>query len=221
MKLSLPPEKLKPILIMFGILIALALPLMFLLEDFVRDAIVIPVSYYAWYFGVILDALPHSLFVGILVIVLAYLAAMSLRRNRTAVWRPRFSERQSPGSVRIWTDRINLVSQGDYSRERFEHQFGQLVMHLIAHEERLSLRAAARQVQMQELDVPPELERYLLRAFSGGQRQRRGLWAWLRDLFSRRSSPEAALQRVAEDVEPALLYLERQLRIVQEEELDG
>jgi hypothetical protein len=220
MRITLPPEKLKVILIMAAVLIALALPLMFLLEDFVRDAIILPLGYYAWYFGVIFDALPQSLLIGVLVALLAYLAAGSLRRQRSAPDKPRTHQRQLPGNVRIWTDRIDLVSQGTYSRARFEHQFGQLLLRLISHEERLSLRETMQRIQAGEIEIAPELKPYVLRALSTGPATRRGLLGWLKALLTRKPSKEATLRTVALEIEPALRWVERQLRLVQGEELD-
>lgn len=220
MKLSLTPDKRKAILIALGVLIALALPLMILLEDFVRDAIVLPAGYYIWYFGVILDALPESLLVGVLVLVLLTIALRSLRRKKAVIWQPRLSERQSSGNIRVWTDRINLVSQGHYSCERFEHLFGQLVMRWLAHEERLSLRETVRCLQAGEADVPPELASYLQRVINANIISRRSFLDRLKTLLARKQDREAALKRVAQEVEPALHFMEQQLRLVQGEELD-
>ena len=223
MKISIAPDKLKTILIMAGILLALALPLMFVLEDFVRDAIILPLGYYVWFFGVILDALPQSCLVSVLLAFLLYLAAKSLRRQQKLVRRPLPNDRQLPGNVRMWMERINLVSQGSYSRERFQHQFGQVLMRWVSHEERLSLRETVRHIQNGQLDVAPELDPYLRRAASNGtvSRPKFRLWHWFSHFFVRKPTKEAMLQQVAEEIEPALRCLEHQLRLVQGEELDG
>jgi hypothetical protein len=220
MKISIPPEKLKAILIMVGVLAALALPLMFVLEDFVRDAIIVPLGYYVWYFGVIFDALPQSCMLGIVVVALIYLALRSLKGRRTSAPKPRAHQRQVPGNVRTWTERINLVSQGSYSRERFEHQFGQVLMRWVSHEERLSLRETVRRIQDGQLEVEPELEPYLRRVLSGTNVTRQSPLQWLKALFSRKPSKAATLQLVARKIEPALRCLELNLRLVQGEELD-
>ncbi len=47
-------------LILAGVLLALALPLMFLLEDFIRDAIILPLAYLAWIVSTVLGALPEG-----------------------------------------------------------------------------------------------------------------------------------------------------------------
>jgi hypothetical protein len=223
MKIRIAPDKLKTILIMAGILLALALPLMFVLEDFVRDAIILPLGYYVWYFGVILDALPQSCMVGVLLAFLISLAFKSLNRREKPVRKAVPNDRQLPGNVRVWTERINLVSQGTYSRERFQHQFGQVLMRWVSHEERLSLRETVRHIQNGELEVAPELEPYLRRAVSNGnvKRPKHRLWHWFKNLFVRKPTQQTMLRHVAEEIEPALRCLEHQLKLVQGDELDG
>jgi hypothetical protein len=222
MKIKIAPEKLRIILIMTAVLLALALPLMFLLEDFVRDAIIVPLGYYVWYIGVILDALPQSCMLGLLLAFLIYLAFKSLGRSRETVRKPPANDRQLPGHVRVWTERINLVSQGSYSRERFQHQFGQLLLRWLSHEERLPLRETVRRIQGDEIEIAPELAPYLRRAIgsAGGSTAKLGLLHWLKRLLKRKPKQEATLRQVALEIEPALRCLEYQLRLVQGDEAD-
>ncbi len=220
MKLRLAPEKLKAILIMAGILASLALPLMFLLEDFVRDAIIVPLGYYAWFFGVILDALPQSWIVTAVLIFLVHRAIKSLGRKRAPVRKSSSGERQLSGNVQSWTERINLVSQGTYSRERFQHQFGQVLMRWVSHEERLSVRETVRLIQTQELNVEPEMLPYLQRVVGDRSTVKYGFIHWLRALLTRKPKREETLKKVAREIEPALHSLERQLRLIEGEEAD-
>lgn len=218
MRLTITREKARAILIVTGVLIALALPLMFVMEDFVREAIVQPLAYQAWFVNTILSALPQSLLIGALLALMLYLAIRSLGRRQTTPWKPPPRGRQAPGSVHVWLRRLELVSQGDYSRERFDHHFSQLVMRVLAYDERLPQREMLRRLEIGELPVPPALLDYLRRALRTGFTPRRSRLAWLKALLQRRHRP--TVQQVAQEIEPALQFVEVHLRIKPAEEID-
>jgi hypothetical protein len=211
-------DRLKYILVLVAILLALALPLAFMLEDFVRDAIVYPLAYQFWLARTVLDALPQACGLGLMVVLMGYLAIRSLFRDREPAQPSSRVERKSPGSVSLWQQRLELVSKGSYSRQRLDHHIGQVVLKAIAHEERLSGRETIQQIGSDHLNLPPGVEHYLEAALHAGLARERRPFARLRSLFARifqrdRDRPEARIAGIEEDVEPALRYVEEQLRI--------
>jgi hypothetical protein len=209
--------KLRKALPLLGILIALALPLMFILEDFVRDAIVTPLAYLAWLSGVILDALPQALFLSTIVIIGIYVAAKSLHRERTDVREAQPRSYRSEGAVALWNERLGRAAEGAYSRERLNYFVGQLLTRTIAHEEHLSPREILHAVDRQEVALPAELRAFLDLAYRGGYPTKppwyRRLAAFLMRSLSLRTADNTAPRELEAGIAPILDYIEAQLRM--------
>ncbi|MGC9349391.1 MAG: hypothetical protein ACP5JG_14730 [Anaerolineae bacterium] len=211
-------DRLKYVLVLVGILLALALPLAFMLENFVRDAIVYPLAYEFWLAKTVLNALPQACGLGVLVALMAYIAMRSLLRSSRSKQRPPRAERKTQGNLSLWLQRLDLVSKSSYSRERLDHHIGQFVLKSIAYEERLTGREMIRRMGTDDLDVPPDVEPYLQAALHTGLARERRPFAWFRSLVARvfhgkHTNPEARIAAIEDEVEPALRYVEKQLRI--------
>lgn len=216
--MKIPRDRIAPLLIMLAILMALALPLMFLLENFVQDAIVLPLSYMAWLLGIIAGALPQSWLLAAGLALMTLFAVRSLRGKSVAERRRQLKRRDSQGSVSRWAQRVALVSRGSYSKERLDQHFGQLLLRVLAHEERMPTREAVRRLNEGDLEVPAELQVYLKQALRSGVSGRRSSWAWLVSLFGFRRERKPTLDGVSAEIDPALRYIETQLKIEQVEE---
>jgi len=210
--------KLKRILIMAAAIVAMALPLMFLMEDFIEDAIVKPLAYTAWVAGVVIDAMPQSYLIAAIVTVVLYVAARSLGREPP----PLPKERQTPappeGEAAAWFRRLELSTKGGYSRQRIRQQIGMIIVQLIAHEQRLSVRETTRGIEQGTLTVPDDLAPFIDAA--SGQRLPvtpplfRRIWAAIRGI----GAPKSTQNDIAADLDPALRYIEAQFRSYPAEE---
>ena len=209
--------KVRSILILAGIVLALAVPLMFLLEDFIRDAIVTPLAYQAWLLGIVLGALPPGCFLAPVIGLVAFLSLRSLQRQRTVVPYEHPVSHPARGRVKVWYERIEHVSRGSYSMQRLAHNLGQLTIRVIAYEERLSLREATRLVQLGEIHVPDSVQECLELAVGTDSLARRGWFARLKsdllDLAARCRSGPATTREAGAQIALALAYVEEQLRI--------
>ncbi len=212
--------RLKRILLMVAILLVLALPLMFMLEDFVRDAIVIPLAYQVWFLGVILNALPQAWLLAVVIALMLYLGAKSLQRDRSTAWRRQTRRHETEGSVSEWSKRLQLVTRGAYSQQRFNHQLGQLMLRVLAHEQHLTMRETIRALEDGGLDVPPELEAYLKEAVRPRRPTEGGLLDRIKSIVLGKQTKESTVRDVAARIDPALRYVETQLRMTQAEERD-
>lgn len=206
-------ERLRPILILVGILVALALPLMFLLENFVQEAIVVPLAYYAWIAGVVLDALPQGYLLTALLAIIIYIAARSLPRDREARRAPARATRQAPGRVRIWLERVSLVAEGVYSRERLDHQMGQFVLQIMSHSARLPIRETVSAMDREEINVPPEIADYVASGLRPAMTETNGFWYWIRSVLGLTRRRRVRIEDVRAQIEPPLTYAEHELRI--------
>ena len=205
------------ILILAGILLALALPLMFLLEDFMRDAVVTPLAYLAWLVGTIVGALPEGCLLIPFVAVAVLLAIRSLQRGREEVPSSRPVYRTSVGAAHLWLERIEHVAAGTYAPERLEHYVGQLLMDIMGHENRLSPRDTMRKIEDGEIAVPGDVRRFVDAAFQSGVVPKQGWLARLgtsviQALRGRRRTGVSG-DEIAERVDPALVFIEEELRM--------
>ncbi len=204
-------------LILAGVLLALALPLMFLLEDFIRDAIVLPLAYLAWLVGTVLGALPEGCLLLPVVGLGAFLAVRSLQRRQESAPSAKAPPRVSIGIARVWLERIEHVAAGSYSRERLEHYVGQFVTSVIGYENRMSPREALRATESGEIRIPDNVRRYVYAAFQSGvapkQKWPTRIWnAVLRVIRGRRATA-MPLDEIVTRVDPALTFVEQELRI--------
>ncbi|MCU0520313.1 MAG: hypothetical protein MUF84_06450 [Anaerolineae bacterium] len=214
----------RSILIIAGVLVALAMPLMFLLEDFMREAIVMPLAYQAWLVGVVVRALPEGCLLMPVVGLAAYLAVRSLPRRREAPTSVKTQHRASVGTTRMWYERIEHVRAGTYSRERLEHYVGQCVMSVIGYENRLSMREALGLIESGDIAVPSDVRQFAEAAFRGGAAPKRsGLARFVKGvlrLLQGRRAVGMSMAEISERVNPALAYIEEELRMTHLEAKD-
>jgi hypothetical protein len=210
-----PYSKLKRILFMAGFIAALGLPLMFLMENFIRDAVITPVAYLAWVLGVVLDALPQSYLLATVIAVAIYAAARSLSREPPPFKRHKLTSAPPEGTAALWYRRLELTSKGAYSQQRIQQQIGQLILQVIAHEQRLTAREVAHRIEAGEIEMPADLDIYIKAATYRGLPRTPSLLSRLKSFIVGTSSPRNASHTVALDLDPALRYVEAQLRMKQ------
>lgn len=213
--------RLKRVLYIAAAVIALALPLMFLLEDFVRDAIVAPTAYALWLVSVIIDALPDAYLLGFAVTVVVYVAARSLLRESVQPERHGLPHSPSEGGASTWLRKFELVTKGSYSEQRLEHHVGQLLLRVIAYENRCSTREAGELVESGNLDLPPELTDYLEAALTRRLPRAPNIWERLKTFVLGSRRPDVTADGIAAELEPILRFVENELKIrTPEEEKD-
>ena len=165
--------KLRTILILVAILLALAIPLMFLLENFVRDAILLPIAYITWLLGIIVDALPQSYILAGIVALGIYIAIRSLGRGQNNRKQQEYQEFYVRGNLTLWADRLRLVARGSYSKQRFRYHLGRLALNILAHEYRISSSELANRIREGSFEVPDELQPYVESAVNSRYMMRR------------------------------------------------
>ncbi len=179
--------KLKTILIFAAVLLVLAIPLMFLLEDFVRDAILLPIAYMTWLLGIILAALPQRYFLAGIVALGVYIAVRSLRRNHKDQRAGGPHTFYARGNLTLWADRLSLMARGAYSKQRFRYHLGRLALNVLAHEYRISSIELAKRIRNGQFEVPEDIQPYIQSAVNSRYTMRRfslqtvdRFLAWLR-----------------------------------------
>ena len=202
------------VILLFGIVILLlAVPLMLLLEDFVRDAILIPLAYLWWIAEIVIDAIPQSYFIGGLVALGLYIAVLSLRSDREGTSRETSTRVISSGNLKVWVQRLRWVARGNYSKQRLHYHLGRLCLSVLAHEYRLQSSEVAQRIRDEDLTVPDTIQPYVDAAVRYSRpvpRTRFPLldqfWGWVKRLVT----PEAneRLQRDTQrEIEQAVVTL--------------
>jgi hypothetical protein len=191
-------SKLKTILLFAGVLLMLAIPLMFLLEDFVRDAVLLPLAYITWLLRIILDALPQRYFLAAIVALGIYIAFRSLRRSQKDQKHRTSQAFYARGNLTLWADRLRLVARGAYSKQRFRYHLGRLALNVLAHEYRITSVELSNRIREGTIEIPDDIQPYIQSAVNSRYMMRRfhfpivdRLLAWLRSkLQSGKTSSE-------------------------------
>jgi hypothetical protein len=211
--------KLRTILILVAILLALAIPLMFLLENFVRDAILLPIAYITWLLGIIVDALPQSYILAGLVALGIYIAIRSLERGRNNRTQQEYREFYVRGNLTLWADRLRLVARGSYSKQRFRYHLGRLALNVLAHEYRISSSELANRIREGSFEVPDELQLYVESAVNSQHMTRRFRFqiltrflAWLRRRLGLGQASDE-IQTMHQEIDQAITALQTILGI--------
>jgi hypothetical protein len=212
--------KLKRILMLGAVILALALPLMFLLEDFVRDAIVAPTAYLVWLTSVLIDALPESYLLGFATAIVVYVAIRSLSREDERLPQRKVISVPSQGAIAAWCHMLQLVAKGSYSEQRLDHHIGQLMLKVIAYENRCSLREAGQLIENDQVNLPPDLASYLQAALSRRLPRSPNLLERLKMIIIGPRRARITDDDLAHKLAPTLNYLENELKIRPSEEVD-
>ena len=204
--------KLKRILIMAAAIVAMGLPLMFLMEDFVQEAIVKPLARQLWVIRVILEAMPQSYLIGALVALVLYVAVRSLGREPPPPPKERHTLSTPEGEAAAWFRRLDLSTKGGYSQRRIRQQVGQMILQVIAHEQRLPVRDAIREIELGNITVPEDITSFVDAASNQRLPQTPSLWQRLWAAIRGVGARQTTQTNVAADLDPALRYIEAQFK---------
>jgi energy-coupling factor transporter transmembrane protein EcfT len=143
------------------IALLLMIALMLALRGFVRQVVVIPLSYVLWFGGLLLRSIPQALLWVWLLLIVLLLATKSLRSDR----KPTAEMREEPGypsreRVTFWLIQV-YQAQGDYFRTRLADSLRQLTLGMLAHQEGLTRWQVEQRLESEELDLPPEIRTFL------------------------------------------------------------
>ncbi|MBN2389354.1 MAG: hypothetical protein JXR84_01440 [Anaerolineae bacterium] len=182
------------------------------LRDFVRDVFALPLSYILWFAGIIFETVPQIWFWTGLIVIALVIAMRSLDRERQPPpSAPGKSSHPARGQINIWAERVDMLLKGRYSRHRFGYFIGKLILDVLSHEERLSLRELERRLEQGETDVPPVVREYLFSRLRPGYTDTRPSFLTRLKRFFGLEKPLAI--RLNTELETIVKYLEDQLEV--------
>lgn len=174
----------------------------FLLEDFVRDTIVIPVLYTFWYLRLLFESIPQVVLWFLLIGLVLFFGARSLTSRRSLPSVPQATAHQR-GRVEEWARMLVLAERRGYSRWRLAHRLGRLAIEVLAHQYKLGPRQARQMLDSDAASLPPEVRAYL--------RSGTGIYhpeVWMRRPFRFNTSSPLDL-----DPEQVLRHLEERVHV--------
>lgn len=158
-------------LILTGLIIALA-------QGSLRESVVIPILTLFWLMQRVFESLPQALVWGALVILIFILAIRSLpvppdRLRRHA------PEPLPRGRVEEWAIKLVRARADPYVRWQIANRLAQTTIRALATDAQVDPRIIRRHLESGELDVPPQVQRYLLAGLNAYEPPQRGLLRFL------------------------------------------
>lgn len=147
-------------LLLAGLALLPVIVMALVIDDFVREVIVIPLLYLFWIARLLFKSIPQLVLWAGFVIVALLTAGKSLSKRKPLLKR-RVTETKQYGRVEGWLSLIDRRDQGDYSKWRLAHRLGGLTLETFAYHEGRSLKQVRRQLESGTLDIPPQLRAFL------------------------------------------------------------
>ena len=151
----------KNFLIFLASLAALAL-IAFLIEDLVRQLVVIPLLYFWRLFVVVLGLCPQAFYWALLVLVLLALSIGSILRTERETSLSSEPRTENPGPVARWDRWVRNLSRGNYFKAGFAQVSGRLILEALAQREQLADDQVKERLQAGQLDVPSDIRAYVI-----------------------------------------------------------
>jgi hypothetical protein len=194
-------------LLLIGLILLLAVPLVLLLQDFTREVLLAEVLFFIWTLRVILGSLPQLPIWLLFVILVFFIAAATLLGPRKPEPEaPRIGE-PCPGQVGFLATRLRRVAKGEYFRWDLARYVSGLVLDVLAYRQRTTVARLRHRLRAGDLDVPPDIEAYL----RTGQSPIYTLSASLASRVKRLFLPETWTPSIERDIEQAIHFMEDQL----------
>lgn len=194
-------------LLLIGLILLLAIPLVLLLRDFTREVLLSEVLLFVWSVRVIVGSLPQFpiwlLFVA-LVFFIAVATLLGPRRSEPEMPRP---GEPCPGQVGFLATRLRRVASGEYFRWDLARYVSGLVLDVLAYRQRTTVARLRHRLRAGDLDVPPDIDAYL----RAGQSPIYTLSASLTSRVRRLFSPVTWTPSIERDIEKATTFMEDQL----------
>jgi len=135
--------------------------LAFLLKDFLRDNLYIPIIDLVRFEYILLRSLPQAIWWWLVLIVMfLYAARVLISRGKS----PRLPNRlgtRSLSRARVWIQWIERSQRGDYSKWLLSRQIAQLTLQIIAHQEKLPFDQVKHEIISGQFQLPAGVEDYI------------------------------------------------------------
>lgn len=190
----------------------LALALAFGLRDAIRDVIVVPLAYLAWFADLVLASVPQAAYLAMLVLagaVLAVRALLPIQAARPPASRPARETAES-SRLRYWARHLNQLDRSQFSREKTAADLKELLLDALAGQDPAARAEAEARILSGGAGAPDDAARLVaqeagwLGALPAGRAERWTAW-WRARAGRRHRTPSIdRVARVADFAERAV-----------------
>jgi hypothetical protein len=194
-------------MLLAGLVLLLAIPLVFLLREFARDVLLVELLRLIWTARMLFDSLPQALVWGVFLIMVLNVAARSLMARKRPVRRGQRTLEESVGQVQFLAMRIRSAERSEYYSSNLARYLGKLTAAVLAHNQGTTPSRTAWKVRSGRFEAPAEVHSYLQSARTTESFETTGFRARLRQYFSLDPQPRRAdppLERVVQFLEEKL-----------------
>lgn len=175
----------KNLLILTAIL-TIALTLATIFEAFLRELFIVPFLYLFWISRYLFESLPQGgVWLGFCLMAVFILGRGLLGKPSPQLTQPILNE-PPPQRIEGWLISIYHAPHNNYHKHRLAHQLQKLALDKIAHQQGKSVHEIRRQLRQGQLDLPPDIQRYLQAALNPLQWLTQPSW---RTLWRRKPTP--------------------------------
>jgi hypothetical protein len=150
-------------IIAFILIVIIAL-MSFWMRGFVRELIVLPLSYLLYVAGIFIDATPQFFFWMAALIIGFWIAYRGLRMPSKQIRNiPPVQDGTAPtGRTLYWTIRVRslLLYRSSYYQGGFHQTLGRLLIEMLAHRFRLTISQVEDRVRREQLELPDHVSEY-------------------------------------------------------------
>jgi hypothetical protein len=148
-------------LLLAGLVLLLAIPLIFVVRDFVRDVLLIELLRLIWTVRILLDSLPQVLVWSVFLLILLNVAVRSLLAVRRISQGRSESLVEPVGQVQFLAIRIRSSARGDFYAWNLVRYLGRLVADVLAYDQGTTSDRTAWLVRSGKFRAPDEVREYL------------------------------------------------------------
>ena len=151
----------KKVLLITALLLGAAL-LAYLVQDFVQQVFLQPLTYIYWSLRQMYRTVPEIIWWVLSLGILMVIALRSLTRRSEAVYNSPEDSSYILSQPQAWMRWVKKKNEGEYSKWHFANKMSNLALALIANRERLTPELARDELLASGLDLPPRIRSYLL-----------------------------------------------------------
>jgi len=135
--------------------------LAFLLKDFLRDNLYVPIIDMVRFVSVLFRSLPQAFWWWLVLFILALYAAWIFMTRRKSVPSSSQSGARNLSRAMVWIQWIERSHRGDYSRWLLSRQIAQLALQIIAHQEKQPVEWAKEEIISSRFQLPAGVEDFI------------------------------------------------------------
>ncbi len=150
----------------------------FVTEDFITEAIILPIFYVFWISQLIYASIPQTIVWSIFIILTLFITWRYTYTTHRSSLKPPMPTQKQVGRIESWRTLIQRAEREPYYKWQLAQQLRKLTFRAIAHNEQLSLSEVRRKFRNDALlDFPDDIQTYLqasVTSFGNQTTNRRG-----------------------------------------------